>query len=323
MGARRAAAAIACALAALSGCVSAPAASTDPRPLPGAPPAADPGPSGGLSPAERQEIDAAVAAYREAGLVEPRRGDLPAGAGATARPPSAIERVSWLDPGGPGDTPPAAPVSAEEASADAPAGSEAAPGGDAAAGAAPAGAAPPPPTVDFEAESEAEAEAESEPEPEPGPGTDAPDLVTIADVQLCRSVGGFGVYEPFASNTFTAGRPVQMVLYAEIEGFGTETAAVPGAAADADAVLHRVRLEQEVLLFRDADGLVVWSRPAEAIEDASRRRRRDFWSVQLLELPANLGVGRYRLKVRLTDRVSGSVDERSIPLRLVADASAE
>ena len=268
-----------------------------------------PPPAAGLTPGQQAEIDAAVAAYREANLARRERAPQPPPEPppppqpepVEPRPPAPVERVSWLDPGGTGAREPAVP------------------GGAATPEIAPESDPPPPPVI--QASAPPEAQAPALPEGPPAEPTDAgPGYVEIAALELCRSVGGFGVYEPFEDRTFTAGAPVRMVLYAEIEGYGTDTSPAPDAPGEDSGVMHRVRLSQEVLLYRDADGLMVWSQPPEPITDASRRRRRDFWSVQLVELPANLGVGRYRLKVRITDEVSGTIDERSVPLRLVAQA---
>ncbi len=308
---------LALAAASLGGCAGGGAGSTDPSPatLPGAPvPAVS---ADGLTPAQQAEIDAVVAAYRSANLdsaAPPAAGpaanarpiDAASNQGvppaATTQPVAPDKLVSWLDPGGTGAGT-AAPVVAVVAPA------------------VPVVVAPepPPPVVVSTA---APAPFPTGPPGLGGAGLAAPaGMVEIADLRLCRSVSGFGVFEPFEDHTFTAGAAVRMVLYVEIDGFATDVTPVPAAAGgEGDAELHRVRLEQEVLLFRDADGLLVWSREPQKIQDESRRKRRDFWSVQLLELPANLGVGRYRLKVTLRDEVSNTVDERSVPLRLVAEA---
>lgn len=303
----------------------------------------------GLTPEQQAEIEAAVAAYQAANeRAAAQRVEAAQRAAAAAE---TRERVSWLDPGGTGaglpeaDLEPGSGSGSEPDSAPAPvqAASPAGGQGGIAAVAEPASQSPvqssvpslaPAPPAEAQAPeafaspaavtealvpavargASAPAGQDAEPAgssvPALPPAVSAPGMVEIAAVELCRSVGGFGVYEPFPDNTFAAGVPVRMVLYTEIDGFSTDVGA--------DDSMHHVRLSQEVLLFRDADGQVVWNREPEAIRDESRRMRRDFWSVQLVELPATLGVGRYRLKVRITDEVSGTVDERSVPLRLVA-----
>ena len=63
----------------------------------------------------------------------------------------------------------------------------------------------------------------------------------------------------------------------------------------------------------------MWKQPATQIVDESRNKRRDFFVVQLIRLPARLGVGKYRLKVRINDLHGGSIDETTLPIQLVAD----
>ena len=55
------------------------------------------------------------------------------------------------------------------------------------------------------------------------------------------------------------------------------------------------------------------------IVDRSRNRRRDFFEVQLIKLPPQLSVGKYWLKVRVTDLHGNYIDETSLPIKIVAD----
>ncbi len=136
-----------------------------------------------------------------------------------------------------------------------------------------------------------------------------PRTVSIGQIRLCRTVLGYGVYEPFESTTFLAGREQPVILYVELDQF----------SSIADGSQYRVRLSQKIDLFTEADGVRVWHLPQEQIEDTSRNRRRDFFTVQLLRIPARLGVGQYRLKVRIHDRNGESFDETTIPITIVAN----
>jgi hypothetical protein len=40
----------------------------------------------------------------------------------------------------------------------------------------------------------------------------------------------------------------------------------------------------------------------------------------MIELPATLSIGRYNLKVTVTDRTTGAQAERVLPIEVVADA---
>jgi len=135
--------------------------------------------------------------------------------------------------------------------------------------------------------------------------------IKITHAELCTRVAGFGNFDPFASRTFLRGRAQRMIVYVELDHFKS----VKPQGSDK----HKVKLTQEVVLFNDADGLAVWRQEPVEIVDESSNQRRDFFVVQLIELPARLGVGKYSLKIRVTDKQAGSLDETTLPLQFVAD----
>ena len=142
---------------------------------------------------------------------------------------------------------------------------------------------------------------------------------------LCSRVTGFGRYEAMARAGFVAGRPARFIVYTELDRFAHRAAresdpgrAEIGAAAEGEELLT-VELTQELSLWHDADGSAQWKHPEQTVVEVSRNRRRDFYLVQQVELPANLSVGKYNLKVSVRDRVSGAVDEAQIPIVIVAD----
>jgi len=134
--------------------------------------------------------------------------------------------------------------------------------------------------------------------------------LTIRNLKLCKKVNGFGVYETFNKNTFLAGQSHPMIIYAELDHFRADV----GANGK-----NRVRLTQEVVLYNDSDGLPVWRQRPVAITDESYNLREDFFVVQVIKLSDRLTVGKYQLKVTITDEVGRSVDEATIPLQIVAD----
>lgn len=136
--------------------------------------------------------------------------------------------------------------------------------------------------------------------------------VKIQRVELCKNVRGFGVYEPFGSNTFVTGRNQPMIVYVELDDFMTKE----HASDD-----FEVKLSQELILFNKSDGLAVWRQSPVEITDRSRNKRRDFFTVQMIELPPRLTVGQFTLKVRVTDMHGNSLDETNVPLDMVADRS--
>lgn len=139
-----------------------------------------------------------------------------------------------------------------------------------------------------------------------------PEPMQITAMALCSKVSGFGVYEPFDSTNFLAGRDQRMIVYTELDNF-TSTVGVGN--------VYEVRLSQQVVLHNEADGLAVWKQDPVRIVDRSRNKRRDFFTVQMITLPARLGVGKYLLKVTITDQQGSSVDEKTMPIRIVADRS--
>ncbi|MDH3584782.1 MAG: hypothetical protein OER86_11260, partial [Phycisphaerae bacterium] len=140
----------------------------------------------------------------------------------------------------------------------------------------------------------------------PAPG------LRIGKSQLCTQVRGFGVFKKFASNSFLAGRRQPVIVYTELENF---TSRVDSKDE------HVVRLTQEIVLYNESDGLAVWRIKPSQIIDRSHTRRRDFFVVNKTYLPERLTVGKYRLKVTMTDTQDQSVDEATIPIRIVADAA--
>ena len=137
-----------------------------------------------------------------------------------------------------------------------------------------------------------------------------PQPIEIEKLELCKSVRGFGVYEPFERKAFLAGQAQKMIVYLELEHFESRRLAPDK---------REVRLTQEVVLYNATDGLAVWrQRPVEVV-DHSRNARRDFFVVQMIELPANLGVGKYVLKVKVRDLHGETMHEATRPIELVAD----
>ncbi|MEX2671509.1 MAG: hypothetical protein WD294_05295 [Phycisphaeraceae bacterium] len=138
--------------------------------------------------------------------------------------------------------------------------------------------------------------------------------LSIRKAELCTRVNGYGIYEPFQSTTFVAGQQRPAIVYVELDDFQTER--------NGDGK-HVVQLRQEIVLYNASDGLAVWRVDPTDIVDESRNRRRDFFLVQVVKLPASLNVGRYLLKVTITDEIGEAVDEATIPIEFVADGSAQ
>jgi len=143
--------------------------------------------------------------------------------------------------------------------------------------------------------------------------------IRISNTALCTRVEGFGRYNELPSTTFVAGSPMRMIVYTEVDHFDHAPIRA-GSAADTDGADWEIRLSQELLLYHESDGLLAWRQPEEDTVYRARTRLRDFFMTNRADLPSSLTVGAYRLKVVVRDLADGSVDERIIPISVVADA---
>lgn len=149
--------------------------------------------------------------------------------------------------------------------------------------------------------------AQAAPSPQASAGADP--VFAVPNVQLCTRVRGFGQYEPCAGESFPAGRPARVLVYSEVDGFKNR---------DADNSMKAVELTQRLSLFSDATGEAVWSTSEARVVETAHRIRRDFYLVQQVELPANLAIGSYTLKVMVSDAVGNAQAERTIPVKFHA-----
>lgn len=156
----------------------------------------------------------------------------------------------------------------------------------------------------------------------PADFVDSGPMLALSDMALCTRVDGFARYEPFASTSFVAGKPIRAIVYTQIANFSSRP------ARESDPVQRNVSaseqvsvdLSQELSLYHDPDGLLVWQRPAQTVIETSRTKRNDFYLVQQIELPRSITIGRYNLKAVVTDRSTGAQAERIVPIEVVAEA---
>ncbi|MEM1213127.1 MAG: hypothetical protein AAGI68_12620 [Planctomycetota bacterium] len=137
--------------------------------------------------------------------------------------------------------------------------------------------------------------------------------VTVAKMELCRRVEGYGVYEALPSRVFQAGRAKRAVVYLELENF-TRQEVETG---------YEVKLRQAVTLYKADDGMAVWRQKPVEIVDRSKNPRRDFFVVQVVSLPRDLGMGRYVLKVKGQDLHGGMHYARSVSIEVSAVGETE
>jgi hypothetical protein len=136
--------------------------------------------------------------------------------------------------------------------------------------------------------------------------------LVIPTIELCTRVNGFGVYDPIKPARFPAGKEARVILYCEVENFASQM--------NADKQWE-TRLSQDVVLYTEQNGLEVWRDKTanKQVVDQSRNRRHDFFLAKVIELPANLTIGRYLLKVSVVDDQVKRVAENTIPIEIVAE----
>ena len=130
----------------------------------------------------------------------------------------------------------------------------------------------------------------------------------VSRLELCTSVTGFGQYDTFAGNRFRAGRAQRVIIYTELDRV-TQNAA--------ESAEFRVDLSHTIILSKD--GVQQRSWPAERLASQSRQQRRDFFVVRMIELPPNLTIGSYDLKVMIDDNLGGAHAEQLAKIHITVD----
>ena len=72
------------------------------------------------------------------------------------------------------------------------------------------------------------------------------------------------------------------------------------------------------MIYSDRDGIPVWKEQWQTATDLAGSRRNDYFTAQKIEIPTNLSVGKYQLKVRVRDEFSQSESEATIPFVMTA-----
>jgi hypothetical protein len=134
--------------------------------------------------------------------------------------------------------------------------------------------------------------------------------LSIPSLVLCRDVKQYGIYQPFENNRFPLGEKHLVVVYCEVANFVSQLNS---------RSMWETKLKYEVLLYTDSDAaLQVWQQKSTSVVDQSHSRRRDFFIAKLLELPQDLPVGGYLMKVSIIDDTANRIAEATVPLQIVA-----
>lgn len=144
--------------------------------------------------------------------------------------------------------------------------------------------------------------------------------VRITATELCTKVNGYGQYDAVPSRNLLAGVTHTMIVYSEVDSFAHRRTIESAAGGDSER--YTVDLGQAVEIWQDADRPTLQKRWGETqVKDVSRRPRRDFYITTVIELPANLSVGAYNLKLIVKDRQRGAQAEKTIPFTIIADGA--
>jgi len=133
--------------------------------------------------------------------------------------------------------------------------------------------------------------------------------LALPNAALCTRVDGFGVYEPISPARFSAGKDHPVIVYCEVENFASQLN---------DKKQWETRLSNEAVLYTET-GMAAWTDKSKGIVDLSRNRRHDFFIIKKTKLPGTLVIGRYILKISVTDQQSNRVAETTIPIQIVAE----
>ncbi len=132
--------------------------------------------------------------------------------------------------------------------------------------------------------------------------------LSLPVASFCTRVDGYGVYEPVEPARFVAGREHPVIIYVEVDNFASQVT---------EKKLWETRLSQSMILYTES-GLPVWNEQSKQIVDSSRNRRRDFFIAKKTKLPSTLTIGRYVLKISVTDLQSNRVAETTVPVQVLA-----
>jgi hypothetical protein len=147
-------------------------------------------------------------------------------------------------------------------------------------------------------------------------------VLKIRHFAAASRVESFGRYTPMDLQQVPAGQAIAMLLYTELDGFAHRSpAGLPPPPEGFESENDRgqtewiVKVSQEVAVYGPGD-VLVRAVPSQVAKDVSKRRRRDHYLVQRLDLPRTLAAGEYRIKVSVKDEATGQVAEAIVPMTI-------
>lgn len=132
--------------------------------------------------------------------------------------------------------------------------------------------------------------------------------LSIPTMTLCRKVDGYGIYDSMPLS-FKAGQEHETIIYCEVENFSSRFSEA--------TKLWETKLTMEAVLYNSAGDELLKGKD-NVPTDQCRKRRRDFFVVKRLKLPATLAASRYILKVTIVDEQARRVAEQSLNIMMMA-----
>jgi hypothetical protein len=134
--------------------------------------------------------------------------------------------------------------------------------------------------------------------------------LAIPKALLCSKVMGFGQYDAIEARFTANGKEPEAILYCEVENFSSQL--------NAEQWSSELKLESVLYSEGSPQVLQVWADKSETVKDSSRNRRHDFFLRKRITLPKTLSLGRYLLKVSITDVQANRIAETTLPIEVVA-----
>ena len=132
--------------------------------------------------------------------------------------------------------------------------------------------------------------------------------LTLPRAALASRVDSFGVYTPVDAK-FPQGTAAAVILYCEVAHFTSHRI---------EDGRYETNLSQQDTLLT-TDGLLLWRPTAEDITDRSLNQRHDFYLVKKITLPDTLPVGKYTLRLSVTDRTTNKLAMTNLPIEIIAN----
>jgi len=117
----------------------------------------------------------------------------------------------------------------------------------------------------------------------------------LRNVNFCSKINGFGSYDKFVADDFSAGQAV--LIYCDIRNFQSEPS---------DEGFYVTKLRSSLEIFEGGlEGRIVERNPFPATEDRCRSIRSDYYHSYRIDLPHTLTSGQHLLKLTVHDEFSG------------------